>query len=74
MEQTIQDLGIEYETYTIKMSDKVYKRIRSEIFVSALSNPEGLSIKDEFLMKLFKSWDNNEIPEVSFKTERDKEI
>lgn len=74
MEQTIQDLGIEYETYTIKMSDKVYKRIRSEIFVSALSNPEGLSIKDEFLMKLFKSWDNNEIPEISFKTERDKEI
>lgn len=74
MEQTIQDLGIEYETYTIKMSDKVYKRIRSEIFVSALANPEGLSIKDEFLMKLFKSWDNNEIPEISFKTERNKEI
>ena len=57
------------KTYTVSISEKAYKRIRSEVMTARLANPEGMLLKDEFLMKLFKAWDNDEVAEVSLKSE-----
>lgn len=57
------------KTYSVNITEAAYKRIRSEVTVAVLSNPEGATLLQEFLMKLFKSWDGGEVPEIKLRSE-----
>jgi len=60
------------KTLQVEISETVYKRIRSEITVRLLCQQES-GIIDEFVAKLFKSWDNDEVPVLKFKSEGESE-
>jgi hypothetical protein len=57
------------KTYSVNITEAAYKRIRSEVTVATLANPEGATLLQEFLTKLFKSWDKGEASEIKLRSE-----
>lgn len=56
---------------TLDITEAAYKAIKREVFVSGMIG--GMTARDQFRVKLFEAWENDEIPDISLKSEREGE-
>ena len=55
--------------YKVRISDKLYRELNSEAFAIALAYPDGASMSQKFIIRVFKAWSAGEVPELKLKTE-----
>jgi hypothetical protein len=53
----------------VKISDKAYQSIRTEVMMYSMISVESLPPTMLALAKMFEAWDNEEIPELQLRSE-----
>lgn len=51
----------------IEISERAYKKLRSEVFSACLVHGDGMDVKTKALAMMFEAWENNDTPNIRAK-------